>query len=168
MRQSVQDCLPNIWRFALSLSGSPDTADELTQATCLRALEKSEQFIEGNKPVAWLLTICRSIWLNQLRSQKIRASQSLDTVPENALADLNSDTETNIFAREVFTHVMTLPEAHRETVMLVYVEGFSYREAAELLKIPMGTVMSRLSAARQKLASLNTDIRNDTTSQRTT
>jgi RNA polymerase sigma-70 factor (ECF subfamily) len=157
LRTALQGSLPNIWRFALSLAGNPDTADELTQATCLRALEKSEQFTGDGNPVGWFLKICRSIWLNQLRSQKIRASQSLDSVPEHALNDLKSDTETNIFAREVFTKVISLPEAQREAVVLVYVEGFSYREAAKLLEIPIGTVMSRLSAARQKLAGLNVE-----------
>jgi len=146
--------LPSVWRFALSLSGNPSTADDLAQATSLRALEKAYQLVDTQNPVAWLLTICRSIWLNQLRSEKIRASQSLDSTAEIDLVAISAEAETNIFASQVFSRVMALPEAQRETVLLVYVEGFTYREAAKLLDVPMGTVMSRLAAARAKLADL--------------
>jgi RNA polymerase sigma-70 factor (ECF subfamily) len=62
--------------------------------------------------------------------------------------------EANILAAEVLTEVQALPEAQRETVFLVYVEGLTYREAAALLAVPMGTVMSRLAAARERLAAL--------------
>ena len=147
----------NLWRFALALSGDATTADDLVQATSMRALEKANQLVDTSKPLAWLFAICRSIWLNQMRSDKIRAAQSLETAPDVALISTNSSVEANIFAAEVFTEVMRLPEAQRETVMLVYVEGFSYREAAATLDIPLGTVMSRLSAARAKLARLNSD-----------
>ncbi|QBF33687.1 RNA polymerase sigma factor [Thalassococcus sp. S3] len=152
LRQALPALLPRIWRFALALSGNPDTADELVQATCLRAIEKAEQFRTGTNPLPWLLTICRSIWLNQLRAARIRANQSLDASPDLQIADPGADTETNIFARQVFSKVMELPEAQRETVVLVYVEGFSYREAAAILDIPVGTVMSRLASARGKLS----------------
>jgi len=138
---ALKESLPNIWRFALALSG----------------LEKADQLLDDSKPIAWFLTICRSIWLNQLRSQKIRAAQSLDSTPEVELSALNPSAEANIFASEVFTKVMGLPEAQRETVLLVYVEGFTYREAAGMLGIPIGTVMSRLAAARRKLADFQSE-----------
>jgi len=121
------------------------------------SLEKADQLLDDSKPIAWFLTICRSIWLNQLRSQKIRAAQSLDSTPEVELSALNPSAEANIFASEVFTKVMGLPEAQRETVLLVYVEGFTYREAAGMLGIPIGTVMSRLAAARRKLADFQSE-----------
>ena len=66
--------------------------------------------------------------------------------------------ETNIFAAQVLREVLDLPESQRETVLLVYVEGLTYREAAEVLKVPVGTVMSRLAAARLKLSGLNAEI----------
>ena len=66
--------------------------------------------------------------------------------------------ETNIFAAQVFREVLELPEAQRETVLLVYVEGLTYREAADVLNVPMGTIMSRLAAARLKLSELNAEI----------
>jgi RNA polymerase sigma-70 factor (ECF subfamily) len=62
------------------------------------------------------------------------------------------DSETNIFARHVLNQVNTLPEAQRQAVFLVYVEGYSYKEAAELMDIPIGTVMSRLATARRVIS----------------
>lgn len=156
MGQALTSCMSALWRFALSLSGRPDVADDLVQSTCLRAMEKYDQFNGTGNLTAWTMTICRNIWVNQLRSQTIRAAQSLDATSESDLASLLPDAETNIFRREVLTQVMHLPEAQRETVFLVYVEGFRYSEAAEILDVPIGTIMSRLSAARGKLAHLNT------------
>ena len=141
---------PAIWRFALSLSGRPDVADDLTQATCLRALEKAAQFAPGTRLDAWCLTICRSIWLNDLRARTLRDAGQLDRDAEQ-VASISPPADVNIFASEVFSQVMGLPEAQRATVMLVYVEGHSYREAAEILDIPIGTVMSRLATARRVL-----------------
>ena len=80
-------------------------------------------------------------------------------VEELDLPDMKPDAEMNIFASHVVEHVMALPDAQRAAVLLVYVEGFSYREACEILDIPIGTIMSRLSTARQKLAHLNDDER---------
>lgn len=149
--------LPMLWRFALSLSRKRDVADDLVQATCLRAIEKRAQFDGSGKLEAWCITICRSIWLNQLRGQVVRASNSIDTVPETELRAMIADQETNIFASEVFTEVMKLPEAQREAVFLVYIEGFRYSEVAALLEVPIGTIMSRLSVARGKLKWMQDD-----------
>lgn len=148
--------MPALWRFALSLSGRPDVADDLVQSTCLRAMEKADQFTPGSNLLAWSMTICRSIWMNQVRANTIRATQSLDATDPAALRALLPEAEANIFATEVFTQVMQLPEAQRQCVVLVYVEGFRYSEAAKILDVPIGTVMSRLAAARAKLAPLNT------------
>ncbi|MEM6307185.1 MAG: RNA polymerase sigma factor [Pseudomonadota bacterium] len=154
MGQALVPVLPNLWRFALSLSGRPDVADDLVQSTCLRAIERQDQFQPGTKLQAWVFTICRSIWLNELRKTSVRKTGSLTTVAVENIPDIFPPQETNIFAREVFMKVMALPEAQRETVLLVYVEEFTYREAADLLDVPIGTIMSRLSAARAKLAPL--------------
>ncbi len=156
--QAVRDALeqhaPRVWRFALALSGQKDIADDLSQATALRAMEKHGQVTSAARLDAWLMTICRSIWLNELRARAVRKSQSLAVTPEAELVAGGPDAETNLFASQVFKQVMALPAAQRETVMLVYVEGYPYREAAEILGVPIGTIMSRLSAARAKLRPL--------------
>lgn len=147
--------MPALWRFALSMSGRPDVADDLVQSTCLRAMEKAAQFQPGSNLLAWSMTICRSIWMNEIRANTIRAAQSLDATDPKELRALLPEAEANIFATEVFTQVMQLPEAQRQCVLLVYVEGFKYSEAAQVLDVPIGTIMSRLAAARAKLAPLN-------------
>lgn len=150
-RQAIGTHAKRVWRFALALSGAPDVADDLAQATCLRALERHHQITHTDRLDSWLMTICRSIWLNELRAQTVRRAQALSVTPDAELIASGADAELNIFAREVFTQVMQLPEAQRETVVLVFVEGYTYREAAALLEVPIGTIMSRLSNARKKL-----------------
>ncbi len=154
MATAILPVMTSVWRFALSLSGQRDLADDLTQATVLRAMESHGQYRDGSNLTAWCITICRSIWLNQMRAQAIRKSQSLALTPD--VEDLSSTdrAETNYFAREVIQKVLELPEAQRETVVLVYVEGFKYTEAAQILDVPLGTIMSRLSTARAALKHL--------------
>src|SRR5262249_8225291 len=96
----------------------------------------------------------RSIWINQLRAQKIRAGHGLIDAEEALVIEGAEQIETNIFAAQVFRQVQLLPEAQRETVFLVYVEGLTYQEAASVLNVPPGTIMSRLAAARLKLRNL--------------
>lgn len=117
----------------------------------MRALEHADRFEAGTALDVWLFTIARRIWLNERRSERIRNAGGLVSVDEFDLPAPGPDVETNIFARQVFDQVMALPEAQRSTVLLVYVEGYAYREAAEILGIPIGTVMSRLAAAREKI-----------------
>lgn len=156
VQKELSQHLKSIWRFAYALSGSADMAEDLTQATALRALEKQEQFKGGNL-AAWCMTICRSIWLNERRSAALRSHQSLSLVPEDSLKDEKPSSEENIFTSQVLKQVMALPEAQRETLTLVYIQGFAYREAAEILDVPIGTVMSRLAAARTRLVTWGED-----------
>jgi RNA polymerase sigma-70 factor (ECF subfamily) len=149
--------LPRLWRYGLVLARNPETADDLVQATCVRALEKSSQFEISTRLDRWLFAILRSIWINQLRGHRVRSGRGVvDT--EALTSDGVREIETNIFAAQVLREVLDLPESQRETVLLVYVEGLTYREAAEVLTVPVGTVMSRLAAARLKLSGLNAEI----------
>jgi RNA polymerase sigma-70 factor, ECF subfamily len=149
--------LARLWRYGLVLSGNRDTAEELVQATCVRALERSHQFAAGTRLDRWLISILHSIWLNEVRSRKVRQGQGLVDADAVLVFDGLRATETNILAGQVLREVQGLPEAQRETLYLVYVEGMTYREAAEILAVPVGTVMSRLAAARGRLADLNAE-----------
>ena len=160
VERELKQVFPSLWRFALTLTGRPDLADDLAQATSVRVLEKQAQFTPGTNFRAWCFTLCRTIWLNELRREAIRRTEGLEAVRAEDMPAGQFDAETNIFVTQVFNEVMGLPEAIRNTVGLVYVEGFTYREAAELLDVPIGTVMSRLAAARKRLAPLKeTDAR---------
>ncbi len=97
--------------------------------------------------------MAQRIWLNELRASAVRRGGGLFPVEDIEIADNCPDAETNYFVREVLLSVYALPEAQRASVMLVYVEGFSYAEAAEILEVPIGTIMSRLAAARKTVGS---------------
>ncbi len=150
--------LKPLWRFSYALSGRADAADDLVQATCLRALDKVYQADLDRPLLPWFLTICRSIWLNERRAQTIRRAQSLDVTPESQLLDPGPTVETNILSRQVYSLIMALPEAQRSVAVLVFVEGFSYSEAASVLDVPIGTIMSRLHAVRAKMRSAMGDV----------
>ena len=153
----IPEVFPKLWRYCLALTSNSDRANDLAQAACLRAMEKSHLFEMGTYFDRWIFTIAQRLWFNELRSDAVRRGGGLVTIDEIDLPDTNNDPEANLFARQVLLQVMELPEAQRATVMLVYVEGFSYAEAAEILEIPIGTVMSRLSAARTKLSAKNAE-----------
>jgi RNA polymerase sigma factor (sigma-70 family) len=153
IRAGLSQHLTRLWRYGLALSAARDVAEDLVQATALRALERADQFQPGTRLDRWLFSILRSIWLNEVRSRRIRQGQGF-VDPDQVLFSDGQEIETNIFAGQVLNAVHRLPEAQRETVLLVYVEGLSYSEAAELLGTPIGTVMSRLAAARLALGKL--------------
>ncbi len=154
VRQGLERCLARLWRYGFVLSHSRDAADDLVQATCLRAIERADQFLPGTRLDRWLFAILRSIWLNEIRSRRIREGGGFVDAADVLSFDGEKTTEMNIFAGEVLTAISRLPEAQRETVLMVYAEGYSYAEAAAALGVPIGTVMSRLAAARAALAGL--------------
>ncbi|GIT93050.1 RNA polymerase sigma24 factor [Jannaschia pagri] len=163
MRAGLPAAYPRLWRFALSLTGTRDVAADLAQATCLRALDKADRFTPGTRLDSWLYKIAQRIWLNEMRSKAVRVGGGLVPVEEIEIPAPGLETETNILAREVLSLVNALPEGQRIAVLLVYVEGFSYAEAAEILEIPVGTIMSRLSTARRKVGDAVADTEVDRT-----
>ena len=161
MLEGISAVYPRLWRFALTLTKKQDLADDLAQATVERAIEKAHTFKPGTHLDRWLFTIARRLWLNDIRRAERAqrdpdASELIDTIPDMALP-----TEVNILARQVFDQVMALPEKHRVVVLLVYVEGYTYLEASQLLEIPVGTVMSRLANARKALNGENVKTRKE-------
>src|SRR5260370_21669885 len=154
VRAGLEPCLARLWRFALVLSRASDAAEDLVQATCLRAIERADQFVPGTRLDRWLFTILRSIWLNEIRARRIREGGGFVDAEDALSSDGAQRIETNILAAEVLRAIGELPEAQRETVLPAYAAGHSYAEDASALGIPVGTVMSRLAAARLALAKL--------------
>ncbi len=138
----------------MTTTGRRDWADDLAQATCERALAKADQFTPGTHLDRWLFALARSIWCNDLRSRRVRTGMGLIPVEEAGLQSHGLSAETNLFSTEVLSNVAALPEAQRLAVLLVYIEGYSYREAAGIMDVPVGTIMSRLATARAKLGHL--------------
>lgn len=158
----MPELYPRLWRYALALTSRRDWAEDLAQKACLRALEKADSFQAGTHVDRWVFRLARNIWLNELRAQLVRQAAGLVAVEDVDLPDQSPATETNIFAREMLSRVNALPEAQRETLLLTYVEGYSYKETAEILEIPIGTVMSRLATARRALADLGRETQGQT------
>ncbi len=152
IRAGLSQHLKRLWRYAIVLSRQRDVADDLVQATCVRALERAGQYDPGTRLDRWLFAILHSIWLNEVRSRRVRMGQGFVEADEILVFDGAAQTETHFMAAQVMRKVQDLPEAQRTAVFLAYVEGLSYREVATVLDVPIGTVMSRLAAARAKLA----------------
>ncbi|HXT09810.1 MAG TPA: RNA polymerase sigma factor [Roseiarcus sp.] len=161
VRDGLEPLLPRLWRFAFFLCGARDVAEDLVQATCLRALERAQQFQPDTRLDRWLFAILRSVWFNELRSRRVRSGEGAVDAQTVLFVDGVARAEMNIFGRQVLAAIGSLPPAQRETALLVYGEGYSYKEAASLTGVPIGTVMSRLAAARVALAPLGVAAKNE-------
>jgi len=137
------------------LSHNRDVAEELVQSTCLRALEKSAQFTPGTRIDRWLFSILHSIWVSELRAQKVRLGQGFVDPDALQATNMHASDDASRHFRRIMQQVNALPEAQRNALFLVYVEGLTYQEAAETLSVPIGTIMSRLAAARTTLARMS-------------
>ena len=140
--------LPRLRRFARGLTGSPVEADDLVQAACERALARQHQFEEGTRFDSWMFRIVQTIWIDQVRARDVRKESG-----EVAEERLGSDepvrrVEARLALAEVRRAVDRLPPDQRTALLLVTVDGLSYKEAAEVVRVPVGTIMSRLARAR--------------------
>jgi RNA polymerase sigma-70 factor, ECF subfamily len=163
LQRELPQLLPRLWRFALRLTQHEADAQDLVQRCYLRALERRHQWQSGTSLVSWLFTITHSIWINELRSAQRRREGSLTS--EESFEDYedtsrSGDPEYQLLCKQVVQSVQALPEAQRVVMILIAVEGLSYREAADALDIPMGTIMSRLARARLTLGQQFLDRKN--------
>ena len=150
----------HLYRIALRLTGSSQTAEDLVQETYLRAFRAWRSYTPGTNLAAWLATIMRNANMDELRRQSRRPpSEPLDEQGDyylyNRLADTGREPQERVLARLSGSGVVdalgSVPENFREVVVLVDVGEFSYADAAEILGIPIGTVMSRLYRGRRLL-----------------
>ena len=150
--------LDTLYRSALRLTRDPDQAQDLVQEAYLRALRYQHSYQTGTNMKAWLFAIMRNLFWDRFKGVR-KDDVSLDDVGDFVLyeklrdegARPEADVLDRIAATEVVAAVEKLPPLHREVVVLVDVEGFSYKDAAQALGVPIGTVMSRLHRARQQL-----------------
>lgn len=144
--------LPRLRRFARGLTQDAADADDLCQQTIERALVARNQWQEGTRLDAWVYRIMRNQWIDEVRT-RTRRSQTFVHEDEglNVGMDGDRDAENLVELGNVDRAMKRLPEEQREAVMLVMVEGFGYKEAAEILGIPQGTLTSRLGRGREAL-----------------
>jgi RNA polymerase sigma-70 factor (ECF subfamily) len=144
--------LPRLRRFALALTGKAPDADDLVQDTVERALRNLDRWTPGTRMDSWMFRIAQNLWIDTLRSRRVRGQAvSVDEV-DIVGADGARDAEARLTLSQTRQALAKLPEEQRVVVALVLIDGMSYREAASVLGVPMGTVTSRLSRARDALA----------------
>lgn len=144
--------LPRLRRFARALTANPADADDLLQAACLKALERAGDVRDPSRAAPWMFTLLRRTWISELRRRSVRTGAG--TVPAEEAAELQTpvDGAADLAARQITDQILGLPEGLSGVMLLVSVEGYTYRETAEILGIPTGTVMSRMHRARQMIA----------------
>jgi RNA polymerase sigma-70 factor (ECF subfamily) len=151
--QALLALRPRLRRFATGLTGSLDEADDLVQAVYERAVDRHWQWEPGTRFHSWVFKIAHSIWISRQRRNAVRGWRG-DPVDPDTL--VGSDGEREMQARlalaDVRRLVAGLPADQRAALMLVAVDGLSYADAADVLRVPTGTVASRVARARLALA----------------
>ena len=145
--ERLVELIPRLRRYARALVGDRATADDLVQDTLERAWAKLHLYRRGTDLRAWLFTVMHNVHVNRVRAA--RATDPLDEgMPELATRASQGDA---LLVRDLDRALARLPEEQRSVLLLVALEEMSYEEVARTLGIPIGTVMSRLSRAREKL-----------------
>ena len=145
----VNELIPRLRRYARALTGERSAADDLVQDTLERAWIKLHLWRTGSDLRAWLFTIMHNVHVNQVRSRASATTLPLDDdLPDSPVRPTQADM---LEVRDIDTALKRLPVAQREVLLLVALEHLSYQETADALGIPIGTVMSRLARARERL-----------------
>lgn len=148
----LRAALPRLRRYARVLTGDTHRADDLVQETLARAWEKRRLWRVGSDLRAWLFTIMHNVHLNQYaQRRRDRACESLDDEDGAGEIPVRATQFDRVALAEVMEQLARLPTEQREVLVLAAVEEMRYEEIARVLDIPVGTVMSRLSRAREKL-----------------
>ncbi len=145
--------LGGLRRFCYSLTGNAADADDLLQVTVERLLDKGMP--EDAHPAKWAYRVCKNAWIDELRARDVRQrypQQAVEAGESAPSAEHLANSEREIAA--VSEMLEQLPKDQRIALTLVAVEGKSYAEAAEILEVPMGTIMSRIARARKQLVQL--------------
>lgn len=153
--QDLVELLPRLRRFARGLTRHASDADDLCQAAIERALNARHQWQDGTRLDSWMYRITRNIWIDNRRAAgRKRAHSSIDDAVVQVAGDGLAQIESAAGVRDVDDAMAQLPDEQREAVLLILVEGYAYREVADILEVPIGTVTSRLARGRETLMQL--------------
>ncbi len=146
--------LPYLRRFARSLCGDAALADDLVQDTAERAIAKQHLYDPSRPLRAWLFAVLRNLFINGIRKKaQFHVVKNVDDLTDGEDA-VQPEQEQGLSLKLISDAMARLPEQHREVIALVSLEEMSYRDVSEILGVPMGTVMSRLSRAREQLRTI--------------
>jgi RNA polymerase sigma-70 factor, ECF subfamily len=152
IHEQIVALLPRLRRFARNLARNPHDADDVVQIAVERALTRLDQWRSDARLDSWMFKIVRNAWIDELRS---RGRRNKVFLPEEAGENVGTDSmarETDLLALQ--SAMARLPQEQREAVSLVLVEGLPYREAADVLDVPIGTLTSRLARGREALQAM--------------
>jgi len=154
LSEQLVELIPRMRRFASGLCGSTDQGDELVQTACERLLRSQDRLRADTRLDSWLYQVIRNLHIDGIRAQSVRerSAQALKCSAELHVAT-GSSVENHMMLHELEDALGELSEEHRAVLLLICVEGLSYKEAAVVLEIPIGTVTSRLIRARKSLIS---------------
>ena len=149
VRDQIAALLPRLRRFARTIARHPADADDLAQVTVERALLRLDQWRADTRLESWMFTIMKNAWIDEVRA-RVRRDRVL--APEEAGENVGNDSSAaQVTAMSIEAAMARLPDEQRIAVGLVLVEGLSYKEAAAVAEIPMGTLTSRLARGREAL-----------------
>jgi RNA polymerase sigma-70 factor (ECF subfamily) len=148
----IADLLPRMRRFARALTYNREDADDLVQVAAERALQRQEQFTEGTRLDSWIFRIMKNAWVDEVRSRIRRDGLFAPQEEGEHVGDESAEAHQRRLA--IDKAMSLLSDDHRTVIALVLVDGLPYKEAAEVLEIPMGTLTSRLARAREALQGL--------------
>ena len=155
LQLEIASLLPRLRRFARAVTHHREDADDLVQIAVERALIRSEQWEAGTRLDSWIFRIMKNAWIDEIRG---RTRRDRLFAPEEAGDNVGDDFAQAHQQRIAIQKAMSLlSEDHRLVIGLVLVDGLPYKEAAEVLEIPMGTLTSRLARAREALQELLSD-----------
>jgi RNA polymerase sigma-70 factor (ECF subfamily) len=151
LHRELAPLVPQVRRFAYALTRHYADADDLVQSTVERVL--SRPMPDGVELVKWMFKVCRNVWIDEMRARKVRREAASELA---SASDEDVSTEQQVMAQMALKRAQAgidaLPDEQREVLAMVAIAGMAYRETAEALSIPIGTVMSRLARARAALA----------------
>lgn len=152
LTEQLVGLVPRLRRFAIGLSGSVDRGEELVQTACERLLRRKERLRADTRLDSWMYQVIRNLHIDGIRAQTVRDRSADEIRQTTRLYPVDGNTMySELRLREVHQAMQALSEEHRAALMLICVEGLSYKEAAEVLQVPLGTVTSRLVRARKAL-----------------
>lgn len=152
VRAKLIEVLPRLRRFARTITRDVHDADDLVQLAIERSLQRHAQWDGNSKFESWMFGIMRNAWIDEVRSRQRRNQVLAPEAAGEHVGDRGLEPQERAWS--IQAALAQLPEEQRMVVGLVLVEGLAYKEAAHVLEIPIGTVMSRLSRGRETLQAL--------------
>ena len=156
IRAEIAALVPRLRRFAYTICGSRDEGDDLVQTACLKAISRLDQYQPGTRLDSWMFRIVQTSHIDAIRRRKRQATPADPERLERSSDDgaAAAQIEHRLLLARARSAIAGLPEEQRAVMALVAIEGYSYKEAAEILETPVGTIMSRLARARARLLPL--------------